>query len=54
VNGTYTHKDDCKSICGDGLKVHDENCDDGSDNTEGCKIGCKTGSLLTWICTGGD
>jgi len=34
--------------------VHDENCDDGSDNTEGCKIGCKTGSLSTWICTGGD
>lgn len=30
-----------------------ETCDDGTDNNEGCSSGCVSGSLATWICSGG-
>ncbi len=32
----------CSEICGDGLIVGSENCDDGSNDNIGCKSGCKS------------
>ena len=40
----------CTEICGDGLIVGSEDFDDGSNNSEGCRIGCKTGVLAEWNC----
>jgi hypothetical protein len=51
--GTQFLPDVCTSICGDGLKVGNENCDDASDDLAGCAPGCLSGSLSTWVCTGG-
>lgn len=31
-----------------------ENCDDGSNDSEGCQLGCKSGVRPEWICTGGN
>lgn len=33
--------------------VGTENCDDGSEDNEGCQPGCKLGPLVTWSCSGG-
>ena len=49
-----TTPDDCYIKCGDGLLYPGiEVCDDGSDDGEGCSIGCM-GVNPAWICTGGD
>lgn len=45
--------DICNTICGDGLLLGTENCDDGSADTNGCGVGCHVGGLPTWSCTGG-
>ncbi|MBK8156772.1 MAG: hypothetical protein IPK55_12640 [Streptococcus sp.] len=43
----------CSAICGDGLKMNPETCDDGGvDGTSMCKSDC-TGSVSGWVCTGG-
>lgn len=38
--GNLTHPDVCTPICGDGKVVPGELCDDGSDDGNGCEIGC--------------
>jgi cysteine-rich repeat protein len=44
----------CDGICGDGFRVGNETCDDGTDTDgDGCKVGCKTGAEPGWTCTGG-
>lgn len=43
----------CTEVCGDGLKVGTENCDDGTNDGVGCNLGCKTGAVTGWTCTGG-
>lgn len=44
----------CKAICGDGLKMPSETCDDGNiDNTSKCKADC-SGAVAGWTCIGGD
>ena len=40
----------CSEKCGDGIIVGVENCDDNSDNLEGCAASCKSGSLAGWSC----
>jgi len=38
-------------ICGDGLVVGTENCDDGKkDDDIGCALGCKS-TLPKWVCS---
>ena len=51
--GSQTTPDICDTICGDGLVLGTENCDDGSDDLNGCYTGCHSGSWPTWVCTGG-
>lgn len=37
-------------LCGDGILVDPETCDDQSDNGEGCSAGC-SGEAPGWTCT---
>ena len=42
----------CSEICGDGLLVGTEDCDDkNNDDNFGCKNGCKSGAMNGWYCT---
>lgn len=44
----------CVTDCGDGLRVGDENCDDGvASGTAGCLADC-SGAVDGYTCTGGD
>ncbi|CAD8144613.1 unnamed protein product [Paramecium pentaurelia] len=42
TQGLYTNKQKCVSKCGDGIKIYDEQCDDGNIiNKDGCSEKCK-------------
>lgn len=44
----------CDPICGDGIVVFGEKCDDGNPGTQrGCNYDC-SGALSGWNCTGGN
>ena len=43
----------CNEICGDGLIVGSEVCDDGSQNGEGCNSSC-SGPESGWSCSYGN
>lgn len=47
-----TYHSSCSPICGDGLVLGDETCDDGSNDGIGCAYGC-IGNATGWNCTGG-
>ena len=49
-NCTLTDNSTCSEICGDGFLLGNENCDDHSNDSNGCNEGCKTGSASGWIC----
>lgn len=42
----------CTVICGDGIQIVPESCDDGTLNNEGCNPTC-SGSLVGWTCSSG-
>jgi len=47
--GTDSTNDQCGEICGDGLLVGDEDCDDMTDDQIGCEFGC-IGSAQDFEC----
>lgn len=48
--GSNITADTCLPLCGDGLRVGFETCDDGSNNGVGCNANC-TAQILGYNCT---